>query len=276
MKNSQLLIISLLILGLSLMITSCNKDEEEVVNDNSTVYSADAVAESLFEDVSQVSDEAYALKTTEKKSTNSVISECAIITISLTDSPYTMTIDFGSTNCLCNDGRYRRGIINVSFTGAYREQGTIITYTFDNYFVDNNQVEGTKTVTNMGLNNNGNIYYDIQVTGFIHLANNEGIITWDASKEREWIEGSETILNLSDDVYLITGSVNGIRPGGKTWTREITTPLRVEIGCRWIVSGTMEITPEDETTITLDWGDGDCDNIATVIVYGVTYTIFLP
>ena len=30
----------------------------------------------------------------------------------------TLTIDFGSTNCLCPDGRYRRGKIVVVFTGS--------------------------------------------------------------------------------------------------------------------------------------------------------------
>jgi len=26
----------------------------------------------------------------------------------------------------------------------------------------------------------------------------------------------------------------------------------------------------------LDFGDGDCDNIATVLINGITFTIFLP
>ncbi len=275
MRNSILLITIILLSATSMVFVSCNKDQE-VVNDETTVSSADAIAESLFDDVTKVSDEAYSSVVTNTKSANTTISECAVITINLTSTPYTMTIDFGTSNCMCNDGRYRRGIINVTFTGNYREEGTIITYTFNEYYVDNNQVEGTKIVTNMGQNVEGNIYYTIEVGGFINLANNGGTITWNASKVREWIEGSETVLDLSDDVYLITGVVNGIRPDGQSWTREVTTPLRVEIECRWIVSGTMEITPENEPVVFMDWGDGECDNIATVIVYGVTYTIFLP
>lgn len=276
MKKSHITLLILILIGVILINTSCNKDEE-VINDETTVSSADAIAESLFDDVTIIADQAYSYISSEKKNTSTTISDCAIITIDLTSTPKTMTIDFGNTNCLCNDGRYRQGIINVSFTGNYREQGTIITYSFDNYFVNNNEIDGTKIVTNMGNNNENNTYYTVDVQGFIHLSNNAGTITWNSSTIREWIEGFETTLNLSDDIFLITGSANGIRPSGQTWEREIIDPLRIEIGCRWIVSGTMEITPENESTVVVDWGiDGECDNIATVIVNDITYTIFLP
>jgi hypothetical protein len=88
------------------------------------------------------------------------------------------------------------------------------------------------------------------------------------------VEGYET-RRIRDDVYLIDGSADGIRPSGITWEREIVNALRKEMNCRWIVSGTVEITPEDRPTRILDYGDGTCDNIATVIINGVTYTITL-
>lgn len=276
MKKPHLIILILLLFGVTLINTSCNKDEE-VINDETTVSLSDAIAESLFDDVTTIADQAYSYINSERKANLTTISDCAIITIDLIATPKTMIIDFGNSNCLCNDGRYRKGIINISFTGNYREQGTIITYNFDNYFVNNNQIDGTKIVTNMGFNSDNNIYYTVEVIGFIHLSNNVGTITWNSSTIREWIEGIETTLNLSDDIYLITGSANGIRPSNQSWNREIIDPLRIEIGCQWIVSGTMKITPENGSPIYVDWGsDGECDNIATVIVNGITYTIFLP
>jgi hypothetical protein len=112
------------------------------------------------------------------------------------------------------------------------------------------------------------------VVGVINLANNGGTISWNSSREREWIQGFETG-NRWDDIYLITGEASGIRPNGSTWTREIINPLRIELACRFIVSGTVEIIPEGRPARILDYGNGDCDNVATVIVNGVTYTIYL-
>jgi hypothetical protein len=91
---------------------------------------------------------------------------------------------------------------------------------------------------------------------------------------REWIQGSDTP-NRWDDIYLVTGTANGARPNGLTWEREIMTPLRVELACRFIVSGTVELHPEGRPVSLLDYGNGDCDNIATFTMNGKTYTIHL-
>jgi hypothetical protein len=53
------------------------------------------------------------------------------------------------------------------------------------------------------------------------------------------------------------------------------TPLRIELACRFIVSGTIEMRPQDRPVRLLDYGNGDCDNVATVTINGETYTIYL-
>ena len=44
---------------------------------------------------------------------------------------------------------------------------------------------------------------------------------------------------------------------------EIIKPLRYKYGCWYPLSGSLEITSGGETVI-IDYGDGDCDNIATM------------
>jgi len=212
------------------------------------------------------------LKSTEGK--GKFLSDCVTITLDTTVSPKLLTIDFGEENCLCNDGKYRRGKILITFTGRYFEEGTVITTGFDNYFVDDNHVDGTKILTNMGQNDDGHPYFTIVVNGVIYLADDAGTISWNANKTRTWIEGYTTRKKM-DDVYLIEGDAEGIRASGFTWEREILNPLRKEMSCRWIVSGTVEIRPQDLPVRLLDFGDGTCDNQATVLIDGVTYTITL-
>ena len=61
-----------------------------------------------------------------------------------------------------HDGKNRRGIINVSYTGSYRATGSVHTITFTDYFVNDNQLLGVKTVTNTGLNTNNNPTWTVE------------------------------------------------------------------------------------------------------------------
>lgn len=256
----------------TVILTSCNKSIDLGAPQDATK------AEFFINDVNNISDEACNTGDVATiKSLNGIMSGCATVTLDTIAMPHTATIDFGATNCLCTDGRYRRGVINVSFTGRYRDAGTTITVTPSNYYVNDNHVEGVHTVVNQGLNGSGNIYYTIDVTATITLASGGGVVSWTAHRVREWIAGSGT-LTFADDIYSITGDGTGTSAGGVAVSFNITAPLvrKLEPGCRMhFVSGTIEITPGSLPTRILDFGNGDCDNIATVTVNGETHTITL-
>ena len=276
MKNVKLILGLLTITAFSLLM-SCSKTTD-VPNVSTSSAQDDALAEQVFNNVSNIADEAYDLKTIGLKSTDGgerlFLGDCATVSLDTIAFPRTLTIDFGEENCLCNDGRYRRGKIIITFTGCYRLPGTVITHGFDNYYVNDNKIEGTKVVTNMGQNDSGHTYFTIEVEGTIYKANDGGTISWNSSKIREWVEGADTRFRR-DDVYLITGTANGIDANSLSWETEIILPLRIELNCRYIVSGSLEIRPENSPVRLLDYGDGACDNTATVTVNGETYTIYL-
>ncbi len=280
-QNSFLALLALVLAGF--IITSCNKKKERY----DTSFSEDnALAENLFKNVSNIADEAYEAGSNNFKSgsaTSYYLSECVDITLDFGTDPYELTIDFGDTNCLCNDGRYRKGKILVTFNGMYREPGTVISIGFDNYYVDENKVEGSMIVSNTGFNENQNIQYTVEVEGTIHKANEGGTITWNSNRTREWIKGMETI-EIGDDVYLITGIANGSssqKMDGsttsvlQTWEMATTKALRVELNCKWIISGTLNILVEGWPITIMDFGDGACDRIATVEIDGEVYTIYM-
>ncbi|PIQ35497.1 MAG: hypothetical protein COW63_00080 [Bacteroidetes bacterium CG18_big_fil_WC_8_21_14_2_50_41_14] len=276
MKKINFLIGLFMVVSLTFVFTSCKKDQNTVNETSSS--SDDALAERIYDNVSNIADEAYSEKSGTLKSTDVrrlFLGDCVEISLDTVSVPHALIIDFGTENCLCNDGRYRRGKIIVSFTGRYRHPGTVITHGFDGYYVDDNKVEGTKVVTNMGFNADSNMYYQIEVVGVIFKANDGGTVSWTSSLIREWVEGLRTF-TLWDDVYLISGTSSGIRADGQTWQRVTLTPLRKELGCRHFVSGTLEITPGERPIRILDYGTGECDNIATLLVNGVVYTIYLP
>ena len=261
-----------------ILFTSCKKDKDD--RDNDTSAAADnALAEGTYNDVNNISDQAASGTLTSYLATSdydnkSIRSACANVTNDTTVTPHLLTIDFGATNCLCNDGRNRRGKINVSYSGQYKDSASTHTITFTSYYVNDNQVLGTKTVTNNGHNAAGNLSYAVVVNGQIIKASGGGTITWTSIRTREWIIGELTPV-WSDDVYLISGSANGTSASGNTFTMSITSPLRKEIGCRHIVSGSLMLTPSGKPTRYINFGSGTCDNLATVTINGNIYNITL-
>jgi hypothetical protein len=74
-------------------------------------------------------------------------------------------------------------------------------------------------------------------------------------------------------VFSVSGGSNGTKASGNTWTNVINTPLVHKRSCHQIVSGTMTVTPSNKPVRSIDFGNGTCDNQATVTINGNTYTI---
>ncbi len=265
----------------SMIFTACKKKENTDVVDTDTGGAAEnALAEGTFNDASNIADQAaggslssYLGANNNDSGERGLLSACATITRDTVSVPHTFTVDFGSTNCLCGDGRYRRGQVLVSYSGHYRDSASMHSITFANYFVNNNQVTGTHSVTNMGKNSNHNLYFNISINASVIKANNGGTITYTSTRVREWVAGANTIV-WNDDVYSITGTASGSHSNGHSYTATITSALKIHLNCHWIEAGVMEIVPSGKPMRIIDFGtDGNCDNLATCTINGTVYNI---
>ncbi|MDO9512464.1 MAG: hypothetical protein Q7J34_11945 [Bacteroidales bacterium] len=276
MKKIKLILGILIVASLVFSLNACNKEDASINTDKEINLASDeALSDKLFSDVKDIVDEAMGIGLKSTEIDTIFMGPCVVKTIDTIGIPHTITIDFGETNCLCRDGRYRRGKIMVHYTGRYRQVGTVITHTFDNYFVNDNQLLGTKIVTNQGFNSNNNMTWTISVNGQVIKANNGGTITRVAERMREWSEGIETPHRRWDDVYLLTGTSTITREDGSMQTSTITTALKKKMNCHWIVSGIIEMQRTGKPLKVMDYGDGQCDDLATVTVNGETRTIHL-
>jgi hypothetical protein len=279
MKTSRVYL-SVLTLGLILfMIAGCKKTEDTTTPPaNSTKSATDnALAEDIYNNVKDWSDQVMSGVTLKSTLTDTVfLGTCVLATLDTTASAWILTINFGASNCLCTDGKYRRGIITCTFTGSYWAPGTVITYEFNNYFVDDNQVLGIKTVTNKGLNTSNHLWWEISENGSVIKANNGGTITWISTRQLEWIEGMNTLWVWWDDVYQLTGESHGVNSSGADYVYNITTPLKRSLNCQWISTGVLTLQVTGLPLITMDYGAGICDHDAVIIVNGQTYPIVLP
>jgi hypothetical protein len=265
--------------GLGLVLSSCKKfryDKDQSAEVNRKV-------ESAFDEMTNISDQAITGNMVYYKNGDVIVyhpgdkplmqkTACnVIITIDTIGSVKTVTVDYGTTNCDCNDGKTRRGKIVTTFTGFYHAQGTIITHSPVDYYVNDIKIDGTKTVENMGLNSSGKPYFNVQVNGVATLTSGE-TLTYSSTRVRTWTNGYDTFLYRLDDEYDITGSAVGVFSLGGGYTANSTSPVHIKVGCGFPVSGTLEITPQNKPMRVLDYGSGSCDGTFTVTVNGHTYT----
>ena len=263
------------------IISACQKQK---LNKDTSSAEDDALAQSTFDDVFKVVDESAKDEGLDKMGSHpyTFSGNCATITINppFPDSsfPKIMTVDFGTTACTGDDGRERKGKIIADLSGKYRDAGTVIKITPENYYVDGNKVEGTKIVTNQGRNSDNNLWYTIEVNGTVTTVDGDEI-TWVSSRQREWVEDEATTFltdgfnGILDDAYDITGNGSGVNRNGRAFDVEITKALHVQF-CGWIpevTSGTIVLKPEDLKDRTVDFGNLDCDNQATATIGKRTY-----
>lgn len=279
MKTKKVILTGLaFIAAISFSITSCKKESKTELAENNESVNDASTADASFNDADNVADNAARSGGTDIRTASSdqLTGACATVTNDTVNNK--ITIDFGSVNCVCRDGKNRRGKILVSYTGRYKESGSVHTITFDNYYVNDNKVDGTKTVTNKGLNANGMPYWEITANGSVKLADGSGTVTWSSTRTRTMTAGYGTATWI-DDEYDITGTATGTSAKGINFTTTITTALHKKIDCKWFTSGVVEHTPDGKPKRIVDFGSGTCDDQATVTVEGQrrskTYTITL-
>jgi hypothetical protein len=273
---------SFLFLALSgAVISGCKKTPApQPANDTNetTTSNENGFAQTSFNDVGSISDQAAAGSMSSYRETpnnGGLLSSCATITADTVH--HTFSVDFGPTNCLCKDGRWRRGKIFVSYTKPhYWDSLDVITIGFANYAVNDYGINGTKTISNLGRVN-GQQTYNVSVTnGQITKPNNGGSYTWNSNWTRKWIAGENTPWYWLDDQYSYTGNSNGMGSNGIGYSTQTITPLVHAVSCPdWFVSGQMSYTPSGRATRTLDFGSGACDATATVTVNGQTSTFHM-
>ena len=199
---------------------------------------------------------------------NLFLPECAELIVDTAQSR--ITIDYGNINCLCNDGLYRKGKVMLQFNSDFREVGSSINLSLDNYFVSDVEFQGTKTITNMGEENGiQNFAYEVRNAKAI---TENGDITWETDATISKIEGVDTPNNPFDDIYLTEATATGVNKRGKNFTATTPTVLkkRMELNAaclRHYVSGVIRLVDEDDNFLEVDYNHLDneaCDRYARV------------
>jgi len=269
------------ILSIGLFMTSCQKSGTDVVSLEAqgqlttTAVESETEVDNVTDDVTTIVDQTYDNVEYSNKSATSIadrfLPECAIVTVVINDKTKDITIDFGDS-CELRNGNTVSGKILLHYEIDKITLTKLITVSFDNFYNNQRKIEGDLSVMRERQNENGNpqstITFNITVTWpDDSTAHKEG------TKTHELIEGGDTA-TWGDNVYEITGNWNFTKKDGTVLVATITTPLRRELACRFIVSGVIALQKNDQAAV-LDFGDGTCDDLAMLTKGDVTTEIHL-
>lgn len=273
MKRKLLYLSSFIALLALIFVYACQKDASTEVADNSpfnenSVEKSAIVATTTFEGISDLAQAGFI--STNLKAGNISMGSCPTVTVNYMTPPFTMTLDWGTG---CSNGK---GKIDITMNGMMTTRENVATFKIENFVYDNRKISGTTKITSAGPNpGSGWPRYDFISEGKMVYADNS-IVTFRYDGVRLLAEGAITA-DVRDDLWRTEiHSANGVNKDGTTWTAKSTKVMIKKGDCNWYNSGTYEITPSKGDKITIDFGDGACDNKATMTVGTKVTNITLP
>ena len=248
-------------------IISCT-DDDTTVTEEDTSQAAElrltAQADNIEDQSFSVVEYAY-VETEEagRQQMESFFPVCATITANPNgDGSGSVIVDFGA-GCTLNNGALVAGMIVIQYDAA--QSGTrSITYSYENFTYNGNEVSGGGSVLRQLVNDSGNPQSDLEGQIAIVFVGEEVTATHTVHRSREWIEGVGSG-TWADNVFLVTGNWETSFSSGFNRSGVVNQTLRREATCPFFVSGTIDITRNNVEGV-LDFGDGTCDNMATVTI----------
>ncbi|NDP20134.1 MAG: hypothetical protein GZ091_03515 [Paludibacter sp.] len=281
MKKVNFLVAIAVAFGLTTLV-SCNGDFSLGSNAAMTVTATDEaqVASMNDEVISSVEQYAQDFENSSYQKVKSVVNvDSVLITVDSSDPkvfPKVITIDFGTNGYIGKRGNVLKGKIIVTLSGRMALSGSTRTITYDNFFINDNQLKGSKIITNNGLNTDIQPSMTTVAKDTIIRAADGKVVTWNSNRTRTRIDNNATPFVYWDDTFSITGSTNGVNAKGITYTNTIdeTNPLIIIGGYPFFVKGKVIMESENRSAV-MDYGDGTKDNKATLTINGVTKAINL-
>jgi hypothetical protein len=292
MKTKILLFVTLLSIT---SFISCNSESTNDVVNSETITTDDTVVNSeidaTVDDVSIIAEDQFDMqkslvaKTSSNTKTTtggmkSMLPACATVTSVLTNDTWTKTIDFGTQGCALPNGNIVKGKIIVSFSKNFTTPIKTITYKLEGFYHNGKLIEGNKTITHeLKISKLLNTIHPVTTHSIdVKVTFPDGkIYTRVGTRVREMVEGFATITNWEDNVFNVWGYHLTTFPNGSKYNCKILeSPLVIKMSCKmpFPVSGIVNIEKNDAKA-TLDYGKGECDNLATMTINGVSKEIEL-
>lgn len=260
-------IAAIMLLAMLLIAVGCNN--ADTPSEFSAEDTDDAMSEAIDESANDDAEDLAFTALTAEGSIGGKISStddrfgCAEVTRTGDKTAGTIHIDFGD-GCTDKRGRVRRGAILIAYSGVWSEAGSSWTVRFEDYFVNDVNITGTREVKNITTDTlRRRFQVDLE----------DGEATWPdgriARRRLHHIREHERDNNNVLIRLIIYGTAEGNHRNGRGYQIEILEPLVYDRSCA--AEGVIipvkgkKLIKHGNRQITVDYGDGTCDNVVTLI-----------
>ncbi|MES2515319.1 MAG: hypothetical protein V4580_14295 [Bacteroidota bacterium] len=278
MKRNSI-ISSLLIVSSVIALNSCKK-KTEVDNESQSVVD-NAICEQQFMAIQPVVNDKGIQESGIKRTTafetwtilgalgNATITPSANDTVTdangyYVNGPVTFELAY-SAGFVGNDGIPRTGALRITTPKRWSQLNNTVTVDLVNFLVNNKVTYSGQ----LKINRTSSTSVTLEVING-HCSDGSWNIDYTGTKTLTQKQGQNTPNIEADDVFEITGSSSGTNREGRKFSTNITNALVKKSSCKFISSGSLDLTPDGFKTRTVDFGNGDCDDNATYTVNGQT------
>ena len=263
---------------LAVGVMSCSDEDSELSIETKDIAVDEAELDAVFEDIDDFTS--IRLETTQENIGGKIEDEIeddricdGVINFEGNRFEGTLILDFGD-GCIDAEGNVRSGRIIITYEGLHFVPGSITTLTLEDYTINGMSVEGVRTVEN--ITTDGPLTWNIVLTGGQVTYEDGTVATRESNRIRVWERATSPI----GDRILVTGTASGQTKTGTVYNSRISEELVFLRSCRrgWRaripVSGINVITT-DVRTITIEYGDGECNRRISTIADGISEDITL-
>ncbi len=162
--------------------------------------------------------------------------------------PITLTADYGTSGVVGSDGLEHTGVLTITATDKFENQGSVITPVLDKFYVYGNTMSGKQVITNKGKNERGNLVYEVKVDDGI--VGEDELFVYSENTLRELVRGLQEDGTLSRDItshqYSITGQMKGKSQNDSIPDFDVQisaeNPMLIAVGDLYPSAGLLNVT----------------------------------
>ena len=175
----------------------------------------------------------------------------------------TLIINFGEENYL-HLGHLKRGEIISIYNKFIYNSNSQITTTFNNFYINNNLIQGKMYLENNGSNQNGFPEFSLTVDSMSMYTNNGSIDISNGNYIKQLVSGYNTQYQYLDNIYKLTGNAQGNSSNNNNFSLEISDSLNMNLSCFEsssciITEGTSRLIPDGYEERIINYGNNSCD-----------------
>ncbi len=257
-----------LFLALTALSTSCSDDTDSVIPEpDFSVVEDEFVINAAFEDLDfllldVIQSSGLGLRTTRTADL------CSEANVTHNTASKTIVVDFGASGCTSPNGVLRKGKITLVYTSNnFLFPGASIATTFEGYEVEGIRIDGTRTLTNAGID-----LINTRVTLAVKVTN--GRITWPDNSFVTYSSDQTRTVSLGSGGYeaSVNGTASGTSRKNRAYTATVSKPLIIKESCvnegnYFPSSGEIAFSYEN-IIMSVDYGLGECDRVVVITYPG--------